>query len=271
MSAIQRQAKSLANRFNYNNSVDRYTTQNQNAANARFDQLYDKQLGDARETQRMSLWDKGSQRRSDETRGSIAAGGQVGSAQASAAPGVMEQSRLNQQFEIQKNASMGLDAKGNVTANKDAFKYADGSDTRSGGSYSESFGVGAAAPSGYTTNAYGVKSLYDASAVANWRQRQDGVLNDMYTVEKRSSDLDRDKQAYLASVNNRNQIDLMNRQASLDAQRAGNDRAYQSQQSAADRANQRYLAQMDANTRMYQSMFNNNGNGNGFQYWGGSI
>lgn len=263
--AAKQKASEFLNMQEFNKSL----TDNVNNVIKNRDAYYDKSMADFYKNASLKMQDNNSQRQSEITRGSIAAGGQVGAAQAGSAANVMEQSRLNKQFDWQQNQSMGLDAKGNVTANKNAFLYEDGSSTRSGGSYSESFGVGAVAPSGYSTNAYGQRSLYDASAVANWRQRQDGVLNDMHLVEKRSSDLDRDKQAYLAAVSNRNQIDLMNRQASLDAQRAGNDRAYQSQQSAADRANQRYLAQMDANTRMYQSMFN--GNGNGFQYWGGSI
>ena len=140
-------------------------------------------------------------------------------------------------------------------------------DKTAGGS--EAFGLGAAAPGGYGITPYGFATPYDASSVANWRIRQDGVLSDQYMQAKRMAGIDRDNQESAAIKNNVRDIDMMNRQASLRTQQEGNARIYQSGEADKDRANQRYIAQLDANTRMYSSMFN--GNGNGFQYWGGTI
>lgn len=231
---VQQKAKSLAakklssSQFNYDRDVDRYTTQNQNNANSRFDQLYDRQLSDSRRTAQQSTQ--------------------------------IQDRRRNEDYARQQ---VNVDADRQEAANIRARQ------STPGGSYSESFGLGAAASGGYSNDAFGVKSFYDASAVANWRNRQDGVLNDMYTVQKRSSDLDRDKQDYLGTQENNRNIDMMNRQASIKSQSDANQYLRQSQEGDKDRANQRYLAQLEANSRLQQSIFS--GNGNGFQYWGGSI
>ena len=93
------------------------------------------------------------------------------------------------------------------------------------------------------------------------------------------------QQKDLLAAQTRNEMIIQGRQASLEAQRlaqermyqsreSGANRAFQSKESAADRAQRDRLAQLDAATRLYQSMwgsFSNNGNGGGFQYWGGSI
>lgn len=233
MAAIQQQAKSLAarkisNGFDYNNSVDKYTTQNQNNANARFDQLYDKQLSDSRWNAQQSTQIQDRRRDEDYARQQVREG--------------------NDRLE-----------RANVRA----------SQPTTAGSYSESFGVGAVAPSGYSYNYMGQKGLYDASSVADWRQRQNGVLDDIYGQAQRMSDLDKNKQDYLEIQSTNRNIDMMNRQASIKSQADANQYFRQAQEGDKDRANQRYLAHLDANTRLQQSFFN--GNGNGFQYWGGSI
>lgn len=108
----------------------------------------------------------------------------------------------------------------------------------------------------------------------DFQRSQSALTASMMTRAEAAGDIARleaqtEQQNTLAMHNQNRNIDYMNRQSSLDAQRTANDRVYQSGQADKDRSNQRYIAQLDANTRMYQSMFN--GNGNGFQYWGGSI
>ncbi len=134
----------------------------------------------------------------------------------------------------------------------------------SGGGFSESFGLNAAAPSSYSLNPYGQRGLYNASNTANWRLRQSGVLDDQYMQAKRMADIDKDNQEFSSMQNSNRSIDMMNREFSMNTQK----QATSNLETDKDRANQRYLAQLDANTRMYSSMFSN---GNGFQYWGGSI
>lgn len=129
----------------------------------------------------------------------------------------------------------------------------------------EAYGVGAAAPDGQSYTPYGFKTQYNPSEVANWRMRQDGVLNDQYNQAKRMAGINADNQEFADTQQQNRNIDMMNRQNSLKSQSDANARVFQGKEADKDRANQRYLAQMN----LYGSMFN--GNGNGFQYWGGTI
>jgi hypothetical protein len=133
--------------------------------------------------------------------------GKIGAAQASNSANVMEQNRLNRQYEDSKNNRLGLDPNGNVQGFRGQLDK-----VSPGGSGAEAFGLGAAAPSGYTTNAFGQRSLYDGSSVADWQNRQNKVLSEQVQQARELAAIKTDNQRSLDNNTNRNQIELQNRQ-----------------------------------------------------------
>lgn len=132
---------------------------------------------------------------------------------------------------------------------------------QSAGSSSESFGLGAAAPSGYGINVYGQPTAFNASAVADWKDRQAGVLNDQISQAQRMSDIDLQKQDYL-------NIGLMNRQASIDAQNRANDFIRQKALDAQARASQERIASTQAQGNILGSLFGSVSAGSqNYRYW----
>lgn len=150
------------------------------------------------------------------------------------------------------------------------------------GNYSSSstaFGMNAPTPSGYSFNYLGMRGLYDGSAVANFNSQQANTAmnNRLFSEANAAGDIARDKaqmqnQAYLTSINQRNQIDMMNRQTSIDAQRSANDYARQSQESSAERASKERQTAINAQSNMYSAMFSSfRSNPGDYQYWGGKV
>lgn len=73
----------------------------------------------------------------------------------------------------------------------------------------------------------------------------------------------------ILQAQSRYDIDSMNRRASIDAQSNANQRLFQSAETEKDRANQRYLGQLQARTSMYNSMLDiYNPARTNFAYWG---
>lgn len=92
----------------------------------------------------------------------------------------------------------------------------------------------------------------------------------MITRAEASGDIARiEAQTKAASRAATDQARLAAQERSWQAAQAQSERNWKSTQSEADRVNQRYMANLDAQTRMFANI--TGGNGGGFQYWGGSI
>lgn len=124
------------------------------------------------------------------------------------------------------------------------------------------------------------RGLYNTSNVAEFNLQQSNTArnNRLFSEANAAGDIARDQaqarnQAYLASVDQSNQIDMMNRQASIEAQNRANDYLRQSRESAAERASRERGQAMDAQSKVYSSMFNSfsSGGNQNYQYWGGRV
>lgn len=101
----------------------------------------------------------------------------------------------------------------------------------------------------------------------------------MITTAEAAGDIARTKaqgevQRSLVSAQSKADINKLNRQNAADMKRLELQSRLNSKESSADRAQRDRLAQLDAATRLQQSMWNsysNNAGSGGFQYWGGSI
>lgn len=132
--------------------------------------------------------------------------------------------------------------------------------SKSAGSSGTAFGEGAPPPSSFIMNERG-QSFYRPGIELDWRRRQDQVLNDKVNQAKRMSDIEKEKQDYFNKTQYTQNVDMMNRQASLDAQKTGQDKVFQAQEAAKDRESRQQLA-------MTQAYSFNPGQ---YQYWGGRV
>jgi hypothetical protein len=275
-----------------------------NKSNARQDQMYQRQLQDSKDwAERSAQVAEGTQRRSLRTQENIAgiqATGQVQSATASAAPNMYNaQSQrigaigqvskaggtefaksLMDPFyrpNIQKMDEEAFNEKAEAAADK-AFRGTSSGGFVGGGS---SYGMnGTIDPYDYNVGSTLTSRTFNASKLADFNFLQGNIArnNAMFSEANAAGDIARDKaqaqnQAYLASVNQRNQIETINRQAFIEAQRGANDYRRLSKESAAERASRERGQAMDAQSKIYSSMFNSfSGGGNqNYQYWGGKV
>jgi hypothetical protein len=254
---------------------------NSNKALEYQNQMFKDLLKEGRYTQERSAQESAKQRTSDETRSLYGANGQVNSSVAQAQGQIgaaSENSRANvmnaqlarDQDNRQVNTSMGFDAKGNVMAipidggGGGGRSGGGGSSSSSSSSSSSGFGkwgggpmqIAMFGPSDYTGMNNFAKRTYEEG------RNQAATTARMITEAEAAGDILRAKE--------QSKLDLArsSAEASIKARSDASLRAFQAQQSGEDRANQRYLAGVDANSRLFASL--NQGQG-GFQYWGGSI
>ena len=243
-------------------------------------QLFKDLLGEGRITQERSAQEAAKQRTSDETRtlyganaqvnSSVAqAQGQIGAASENSRANVMNAQLARDQYSQQVNASMGLDAKGNVLATPISNGGGNVVQTR-GDSMFGKYGVSALQTSG---------DMGDGARNAQNIRDYDFQRNQAYTTTRMmeeasaAGDIKRAKaqaeeQRKLVTAQSYADINRINREAALKAQTDASARAFQSREADKDRINQRYLAGVDANSRLFASLTQGQG---GFQYWGGSI
>lgn len=132
-----------------------------------------------------------------------------------------------------------------------------------------------------TLTSTGLRSgLYNPSITSEWlaTQRTNAESARMFSEANAAgqSRLQREQYDYqrsMANLNNRNAIDLMNRETSINAQNRALERDFQSRENAAQRASAERIGAMDAQSKVYSSMFGafSGGNNNNYQYWGGRV
>jgi hypothetical protein len=184
----------------------------------------------------------------------------------------LQQSNLSSGLNIAKNESLdALKGKQSLEQQNTLFNKSieNAGVGKFGGSSSEAFGLNAAAPSGYSVDFNGKRGLYNASEVANWRNRQNDVLNDTVRQASKLRDVDTNAQMKLANQANIFNIDNNNRQASIDGQNKANDflrnKALQDSQLQA----QRDIAGIQAQGSILGSLFGSIGSGSpNYKYWG---
>lgn len=147
-------------------------------------------------------------------------------------------------------------------------------------------------PYDYTANTYGSSRVYSPSKQANFNLQQSNIANNNAMFSKANAagdialnDAQTRNQMDLAGLNQRNQIDMMNRQTSINAQTTAQQRDWEASQaqtnrnftageSAANRASEERKSAMDAQSKIYSSMFSafsGGGGNNNYQYWGGGV
>jgi hypothetical protein len=243
-------------------------------------QMFKDLLKEGRYTQERSAQESAKQRTSDETRSlyganaqvnsSVAqAQGQVGAASENSRANVMNAQLARDQYSQQVNASMGLDAKGNVLATPISNGGGNVVQTR-GDSMFGKYGVSALQTSGDmgdgARNAQNIRD-YDfqrGQAVTTTRMMEQAMAAGDIARTKAQGEQQRD----LVFAQSNADAQRMNREAALKSNADASARAFQSREADKDRINQRYLAGVDANSRLFASLTQGQG---GFQYWGGSI
>ena len=251
-------------------------------------QMFKDLLKEGRYTQERSAQEAAKQRTSDETRtlyganaqvnSSVAqAQGQVGAASENSRANVMNAQLARDQYNQQVNASMGLDAKGNVV-NMPVGGPGGGvtSTSSSGGSAFGSWSGTTMMRGGNLNAALGFEDNVGNNQRARDYEFQRGqavTTARMITEAEAAGDIARTKaqaqeQRNLLLAQTNADAQRMNREAALKGQADANARVFQSREADKDRINQRYLAGVDANSRLFASLTQGQG---GFQYWGGSI
>lgn len=138
---------------------------------------------------------------------------------------------------------------------------------QSSGSSSESFGLGAAPPTGYSMDYLGNQRM-NPGAIANWQFRQGIVLNDQVRQAQKMQDIQTNAQKELTNNNFRNQVDLFNRQSIIDAQNKANDFIRQRDLVNAQLAGQQKVASIAAQGNILGSLFGSVGAGSpNYRYW----
>lgn len=133
------------------------------------------------------------------------------------------------------------------------------------GGGSASFGKGAFQPSGYTTNAYGQRSLYNASDVANWGLMQSSAINSVADFAKAEAEGDIARAMGQADA----QKHLIAAQTQADTARMQREQAFQGMQSAAERGSRERVASTQAQASILSSLFGSVGAGSpNYRYWG---
>lgn len=185
-------------------------------------------------------------------------------------------SSLNQQ---QQAANIGAAINQQAYQNKAATDLAQAAQMRSlnpaAGSSSSAFGKGAFQPSGYTTNAYGQRSSYNASSVADWGLRQMSAIKSVrdYSEAEAAGDVTRTKaqtesQRQLAAQQAASQENLLNAQVIADTTRMRQEQAYQKGQAEAERASRERVANTQSQAGILSSLFGSVGSGSpNYRYW----
>jgi hypothetical protein len=228
----------------------------------------------------------GKQRTSDETRTLYGANAQVGAATASARgqigaalensrAAIMAQQLERDKFNINKNAGLGLDAVGNVqNRSVDGVGTGRSVSSTTGGTGFGNWSAPTMIRAGSTASGFDdVYGNYRRNLDYQYQRGQAATTARMMTQAEAAGDIARaraqaqeQRNTLLAQSNADAQ--RMNREAALKSQADANARRFQSQEADKDRINQRFIAGLDANSRLFGSL--NQGQG-GFQYWGGSI
>lgn len=239
-----------------------------NQANQTYNQRYQQQLKDAQYNQQMAASNQISVDRTASERQQQSKQQDFNNQKS-----LIQQSQSNQS----KGGFLGGGATYGMNGNVDPYRYTQGSTSVNRG-------------------------MFDASKQADFNLQQMNIASNNAMFSKANvagdialNDAQTRNQIQLSGLNQRNQIDMMNRQSSLDVQKTAQQRFFESQQaqanrdftaseSAANRGSQERLsaselasadrrAAMDAQSRVYSSMFGafSGGGNQNYQYWGGKV
>jgi hypothetical protein len=183
----------------------------------------------------------------------------------------VQQNNLSAGLNLGKNAAIETEqAKQTLNQQNAMFNKSlqDSGSSRSAGGSSSAFGIGAAAPSGYTIDYKGTPSLYNASEVANWRNRQAGVLNDQLYLAKGLSNIQNDADSQKTARDNLYSSIARQQSAAIDSQKSNQDFIKQKQLQDAQLNTQRDIAGIQAQGNIFSGLFNSIGiGGNNRKYW----
>ncbi|MGB6301118.1 MAG: hypothetical protein WBF90_33760 [Rivularia sp. (in: cyanobacteria)] len=195
-------------------------------------------------------------------------------------------------YQLQQKRSYDSQKERNAVANKrqDAIlqnslqqqniaRQSNSGGTRSSASSGSAFGKWSGPTLSYTNGMANGRENTQRIQDFNFQRGQAAQSAAMISKAEAAGDIARakgqaDAQKGLLAAQSRSDIDKMNRQNAADMNKMRLQNSLSSRENAADRAQRDRLAKLDAATRLQQSMwgsFSNNGNGGGFQYWGGSI
>lgn len=227
-------------------------------------------------------------RGSREAQSITAASGQIGTAAAANYKDIVEASTWLADNPQEKRQQARFNAEADALANK---AFGDGRGYSSGGGGFDPFG-GLGGTSNQRQGDFGAIYGAPSQSYNHERQRDFDFQRSQAAQTKRmlseadaAGDIKRDNSAAknqrdMALLANRNEIDVMTRRASIDAQANSSQRSWQSVENQADRdlrsgegdkdrANQRYLGQLQARTSMFNNLWDSyNPAKTNFAYWG---